>query len=285
MSTTAPEIVVNGKRLDAVSTMDRGLLYGDGVFETIAVQDGKAQRWECHMERLRHGCQRLGIVPVAPAILETEAESMCQGVARAVLKIIITRGTGGRGYRPVAGGGQTRILQLHPWPDFPERFACDGVAVRICNLRLGQNPALAGIKHLNRLEQVLARAEWDDGGIPEGLLLDQQDCLVEGTMSNVFLVQDEKLVTPDLAQCGVAGVMRAMVLSRAVEAGIVTEVRPVAVGELFSAQEVFLCNSIIGIWTVSSIDGCRIPSGKVTGKLQGLLRIRAQEYSGRSMPQ
>jgi 4-amino-4-deoxychorismate lyase len=276
MNTTVLKVRVNGRPQDSVSTLERGLLYGDGLFETIAVRDGRAQRWERHMERLRSGCERLGIVPVAPALLEREVQSLCSGVPQAVLKIIISRGCGGRGYRPAVAGAPTRIIQLHPWPDDPPHLARDGVAVRCCRLRLGQNPALAGIKHLNRLEQVLARAEWDDAGIPEGLLLDRQDRLIEGTMSNVFLVLGGRLVTPDLSQCGVAGVMRAELLGLAADTGIHTEVRAVPVAELFDAEEAFLCNSIIGIWPVSSVDGHRIASGKVAGRLQQLLQSHSR---------
>jgi 4-amino-4-deoxychorismate lyase len=272
MNLLPPVTLVNGQTQDMVSTGDRGLLYGDGVFETIAVQNGEAQLWELHVARLRLGCVQLGIAPVDSGILAAEATALCKTVAQAVLKIIITRGPGGRGYRPPVCSTPTRIMQLHPWPDYPERFARDGVAVRICTMRMGRNPVLAGIKHLNRLEQVLARAEWNDVNIPEGLLLDQQGFLVEGTMSNVFLVQDAKLVTPDLAQCGVAGVMRARLLELAAEAGIRTEIRNVLVDELYRAQEVFVCNSILGIWPVLRIGDRNITIGNLTRHLQGLLQ-------------
>lgn len=272
MSRLLPVMLVNGQAQDTVSAFDRGLLYGDGVFETIAVHNGEAQLWELHIARLRLGCERLGIAPVDSEVLAAEAAALCQTVARAVLKIIITRGPGGRGYRPPVPTTQTRIMQLHPWPDYPERFAREGIPLRICTMRMGRNPVLAGIKHLNRLEQVLARAEWDDENIPEGLLLDQQGFLIEGTMSNVFLVQRMKLVTPDLRQCGVAGVMRARLLELAADAGIRTEVRSVLVDDLYNAQEVFVCNSIIGIWPVLRIGNQNFTIGNITRRLQGLLQ-------------
>ncbi len=276
MNLLPPVTLVNGQTQDMVSTGDRGLLYGDGVFETIAVQNGEARSWELHVARLRLGCERLGIAPVDSRVLAAEAAALCTNITRAVLKIIITRGPGGRGYRPPASATPTRIMQLHPWPDYPERFARDGAPVRICTIRMGRNPVLAGIKHLNRLEQVLARAEWDDENIPEGLLLDQQGFLIEGTMSNVFLVQGLKLVTPDLRLCGVAGVMRARLLELAADAEICTEVRSVLIDELYNAQEVFVSNSIIGIWPVLRIGTQNFTIGNVTRTLQRIL----QDYPG-----
>jgi 4-amino-4-deoxychorismate lyase len=276
MSGLLPPMLVNGQATSTVSACDRGLLYGDGVFETIAVADGKVQLWELHMARLQLGCQRLGMAPVDSGMLAAEAAALCRHVTRAVVKIIITRGAGGRGYRPSASATQTRIVQLYPWPDYPERFAREGIRLRICTMRMGHNTALAGIKHLNRLEQVLARAEWDDEEIPEGLLLDQQGLLVEGTMSNIFLVCGKKLVTPDLTQCGVAGVMRATVIELAAGAGISAELRSIPLEELYQAQEVFVCNSLIGIWPVSCIGNRSITTGNVTRQLQGLLLIQSE---------
>ena len=204
-------------------------------------------------------------------LLAEEAQHLCGATERAVLKIIITRGSGGRGYRPDVTGAPTRILQLHPWPGYPQGCATDGVAVRMCRLCMGHNPQLAGIKHLNRLEQVLARGEWDDPDIQEGLLLDQQGYLIEGTMSNVCLVQDQRLLMPELSRCGVAGVIRALLLELAEAHGIATAVRDVTVDQLSEADEVFVCNSLIGIWPVVRIDDRTYPVGKLTRQMQGLL--------------
>jgi 4-amino-4-deoxychorismate lyase len=271
MSETPQHTLVNGAVADTVAVTDRGLLYGDGVFETLAVIDGVPQLWARHIARLQEGCMRLGIMPIDAALLAEEAQRLCIAAERAVLKIIITRGSGGRGYRPDISCTPTRILQRHPWPDYPHTCATDGVAVRLCRLRMGHNPLLAGIKHLNRLEQVLARGEWDDPEIREGLLQDQHGNLIEGTMSNVCLVQGRQLLMPDLVRCGVAGVIRALLLELAAAQGIETAVRDVTVNELVMADEVFLCNSLIGIWPVARIDDQVCAPGKLTRQLQGLL--------------
>ena len=271
MSGTIQHTLVNGAAADTVAVSDRGLQYGDGVFETLAVIDGAPQLWTRHVARLQEGCTRLGIAPVDATRLAAEAQQLCRNAERAVLKIIITRGSGGRGYRPDVSGLPTRILQRFPWPDYPQGCATEGVAVRLCRLRMGHNPLLAGIKHLNRLEQVLARGEWDDPDIHEGLMQDLQGRLIEGTMSNVCLVQGRRLLMPDLARCGVAGVIRALLLELADAQGIATAVRDIEVNELAAADEVFLCNSLIGIWPVARIDEWAYPPGKLTRQLQGLL--------------
>lgn len=275
MTAHSPLMLVNGAWQDTVSALDRGLLFGDGLFETIAVQAGKPRYWQAHLDRLRQGCSRLGIDMVDEDVLEREAGMLCGSGTQAVLKIIITRGAGGRGYGMPAASVPTRVLQLHPWPDYPASNSQHGVRVRVCSTRMGHNPVLAGIKHLNRLEQVLARAEWDDAAIAEGLLLDQQERLIEGTMSNVFLVIDKVLVTPELDQCGVAGVTRARLLELAHAAGILTDSRDVTASELSGAREIFVCNSIIGIWPVRDVDGQAYPPGETTRQLQELLQADA----------
>ncbi|MDH3887453.1 MAG: aminodeoxychorismate lyase [Gammaproteobacteria bacterium] len=263
--------IINGRMTDCVASTDRGLLYGDGLFETIAVVEGEPGHWQQHLQRLQAGCARLGIEAVDELLLAEEYRQLVDGAGRAVVKIIVTRGPGGRGYRVPARPAPTRILQLHDWPDLPLACARQGVAVRMCDMRLGHNPRLAGIKHLNRLEQVLARQEWDDTGIMEGLLLDSGNHLVEGTMSNLFLVRDGVLLTPDLQRCGVAGIMRSQLLALADQLSINTEVCQLGMADLQAAEEVFICNSLIGIWPVISIDDRKYTRGIITSRLQDLL--------------
>ena len=271
MKDTELRVLVNGKPLDCVSTSDRGLLYGDGVFETIAVSGGKLCHWERHLQRLQSGCERLGMATVDGTLLAEETGLLIQQSQRAVVKIIITRGSGGRGYRVPGQPRPTRVIQLHDWPDYPASCTESGIKTRVCHTRLGQNVSLAGIKHLNRLEQVLARQEWDDPEIMEGLLLDTGGHLVEGTMSNVFMVKDRVLMTPDLTLCGVAGIMRARMLELARQHSIESRIQPVTLDTLLQADEVFVCNSLIGIWPVIGIDKQAFPKGPVAARLQALL--------------
>jgi 4-amino-4-deoxychorismate lyase len=261
-------VLINGATEDRVSSLDRGLLYGDGLFETIAVSNGEPVYWSRHMARLQAGCERLGIPWVDADRLADEARGLLQGVDRCVLKIVVTRGTGGRGYRPPPEPQPTRIIQRHPWPDFPARCGEQGVTVRLCEQRLGYNPLLAGIKHLNRLDQVMARQEWTDPDIMEGLMADTNGNLIEGTMSNLFVVQDQVLITPELGRCGVAGIMRAAVMELAGELPLQVALRDFGMTALLQADEVFLTNSVIGIWPVVRLGEHSWPKGKATQQLQ-----------------
>lgn len=262
-----PSMLINGKPGDNVSAHDRGLHYGDGLFETLAVRRDRPQLWDRHMERLRDGCRRLHFSPVDPSILRAEAEQLCAGWKRAVLKIVVTRGPGTRGYRIERAAAGTRIVSLSAAADYPIHYYRDGVAVRLCTTRLSCNPALAGIKHLNRLEQVLARAEWDDADIAEGLMCDARGHVIEGTMSNVFMVKDGDLITPRLTDCGVAGVMHGTIIEWAQANDLIVENRHLVPGEIECADEIFLCNSLIGIWPVRRIEEAILRPGPLTARI------------------
>lgn len=251
---TKNTVLVNGEITADISVRDRGLQYGHGLFETIAVKDGELKYWDQHMDRLIDGCARLFIKSPDLSLLLKEASSLAaQTKGKAVLKIVYTCGAGGRGYKAPEQMYPTRILSLSDWPNYPEENFHSGVTVRLCETRLGINSSLAGIKHLNRLEQVLARSEWNDSEIAEGLMLDQQGLLKEATMSNVFFVKDNTLCTPDLSQCGVAGIMRKAVLDQAENLSVRTYIDDFTPADIFQADEVFLTNSLIGIWPIKKI--------------------------------
>ena len=203
-----PRVLLNGESTAFIPIADRGLAYGDGLFETIGVSASRPELWDRHMARLETGCARLKFPPPDLESLAREAEKLCNGARlcdgqeRGILKIILTRGGGGRGYRLPDPPAPSRILSFHPRPDYPDSYAREGVAVRLCDLRLSAQPALAGLKHLNRLENVLARAEWTEEGIFEGLLRDEDGHIIEGVMSNVFVVRQGALATPGLSRCG-----------------------------------------------------------------------------------
>jgi 4-amino-4-deoxychorismate lyase len=264
-------VLVNGEAGDRIAALDRGFQYGDGLFETIAVAAGEPLLWERHVDRLARGAARLGIAMPPPALWRAEAEALCRGAQRAVLKLILTRGPAGRGYAPDGAGAPTRVLCRLPWPEYPATYAQQGVAVCFCETRLSRNPRLAGIKHLNRLEQVLARAELS-GAFAEGLMTDESGQVIEGTMTNLFAVVDGVLRTPELSGCGVEGVMRAMVLERARELGIAVAITPLTRAELRRASEVFLTNSLIGLWPVQRVQDREYPIGEITRTVQAAIR-------------
>lgn len=246
-------VLINGKHQQTLDIADRGLQYGDGLFETIKVTNGESIHLAKHLQRLRDGCERLLIPCPDLALLTQEAKLLSQPQYTAVLKIIVTRGEGGRGYRQPDIIEATRILSLHPYPDYPVQHKQQGIVTRFCKTRLGLNPALAGIKHLNRLEQVLARAEWQDSNIQEGLMLDHCNRVIEGTMSNLFFIKNDTLFTSPLNYSGIAGIQRQQILQLAAANHIPVKEHYFMQDELLNADAAFVTNSIIGLWPIRQI--------------------------------
>ena len=247
-------ILIDGVAQPQVDAMDRGLHYGDGLFETLAVFEGEIRCWEDHWRRLSEGCQRLGVPCPERALIEQEVSELSKGVSRHVVKLILTRGSGPRGYRIPPKASTRRILVTSDWPEYPPEWSREGVRVRLCQTRLGHNRALAGLKHCNRLEQVLARREWQDQA-EEGLMQDTDGNIIEGTMSNVFLVCGDTLVTPDLSRCGVAGVARQRIIDQSPGLGIPVEIADISLEQVQKAEGLLLCNTLIGLWPVRSFEG------------------------------
>ncbi|MGG2018534.1 aminodeoxychorismate lyase [Pseudomonas sp. S8] len=262
---------VDGQPADALSLKDRGLAYGDGLFETIAVHGGQPILLDRHLTRLAEGCSRLAITADIDRV-RTELRAYAAAMGEGVLKLILTRGDGLRGYAPDPAAQGRRILQGNPPAAYPAVHGEQGVRLFPCVTRLSNQPLLAGLKHLNRLEQVLARAEWRDGEHAEGLMLDQAGRVIEGVFSNLFLVRDGVLITPDLKRCGVAGVMRAELLFQAESLAIPTQITDVSLEQLQWADEVFICNSVYGVWPVRAYAALSWPVGPLTRKLQTIAR-------------
>jgi len=271
-------MLVNGEPGRTLPVSDRGLQYGDGLFETIEISEQRPIFFDRHLMRLEVGCRRLAIPFPGQKTLAKEAEALCkQAPAKAVLKIIVTSGSGGRGYRRPEAIQATRILSLHPYPDYPDSFSTEGIKTRICSTRLGINPALAGIKHLNRLEQVLARAEWIDQSIQEGIMLDSDGHVIEGTMTNLFYIKGHSIYTATLANTGISGIVRGLIMQIAEQQQFsVNELNYTPV-QLVSADEIFVCNSIIGIWPVKQIEQITFKPGPITRKIQQWLADYKQE--------
>lgn len=262
---------VDGVPADTLAVKNRGLAYGDGLFETIAVKAGQPLLLARHLQRLLLGCQRLAI-SLDACLVEAELAACAAQLGDGVLKLIVTRGDSQRGYAADPLAPARRLVQGNPPAAYPAAHAEHGVQLFDCATRLAEQPLLAGLKHLNRLEQVLARAEWSSPDFAEGLMRDVSGRLVEGVYSNLFLVRDGQLLTADLARCGVAGVMRAELLARAAALGIAVQVRDLWPEDLQQADEVFVCNSVYGIWPVRAFASLSWPPGPLTRKLQSIAR-------------
>lgn len=269
-----PSRLVNGNPDPALSAVDRGFLYGDGLFETIALLHGRAPLWQDHWARLALGAQRLGLPDPSESVFLEDLELLLgqKRPQKAVLRLQYTAGPGGRGLSRPNKVRATRVSALLPFPERPAGYWRDGVRLLRCETRLSEQPRLAGIKHCNRLEYVLARQEWSDEDVPEGLLLDASGYIAEGTVSNLFAVRNGLIQTPALKRCGVHGVMRLEVIRQARALGIPVEQGDYRLEDWKRADELFVTNSLIGVWPVRQLDGCNWSVGPVTRRLQQALR-------------
>ncbi len=250
-------MIVSGSKVQAHLSIDeRGLAYGDGLFETIACINGELNNWPAHYLRLMDGCKRIRLRCPAENELLTHITAQLQAgehKVTGVVKLILTRGRGGRGYRYDPEQPQTLIINWNAWPEVPLEYYHTGIESTICATRLAYQPLLAGIKHLNRLEQVLARNELSDTAYAEGITLDYDGRLVEGTSSNLFFVKNGILCTPVLENCGIKGTLRAQVLQLAGEHGLATSEGHYTPKDLRDASELFFTNSILGIYPVMKL--------------------------------
>jgi 4-amino-4-deoxychorismate lyase len=265
-------ILVDGKTSEAVSALDRGLAYGDGVFRTLRAESGRLLLGHRHYRKLEHDCARLAIPCPEWSVLESDIERILAEEPDCVVKIVVTRGQGGRGFAPPARVQPTRVVASFPLPAPPPGCDEQGVRVRWCSTRLSAQPALAGVKHLNRLENVLARSEWDDPAIVEGLLCDAGGRVIEGTMSNVFILEGGRMVTSPLEQCGVAGIQRERLIALAERVCGGCEIDPIVPERLLAAEQVYLVNSVIGAWWVAALDARAWARSELTPIVQAALR-------------
>lgn len=264
-------ILVNGQPGGCILPTDRGLSYGDGVFRTLRVVAGEVRYWPQQYDHLAADAARLGIAVPDRELLAGELAVARGNALDGVSKILLTRGVGPRGYAPPVEPVVTRVVSFGNLPEWPRHWQTEGVAVHLCQLRLAHQPRLAGIKHLNRLEQVLARAEWQTPGIAEGILLDQDGWLVSGTMSNLLLWRDGALLTPRLDRCGVAGLTRDLLLTQAAQHGIPVREDRLLLEDLLEADEVMLCNSVFGVWQVRHLESRDWNRGNRVDQLRGWL--------------
>ncbi len=265
-------IWINGKPATDVSSIDRGFLFGDGCFTTMAKANGKVERLSAHLERLQRDARALLLPPFDVMQLREEIDAYAAQVPDGVIRATLTRGSGGAGYALPAIAHSTRVLQWRESLTLTSQNAKLGIAVFACTTRLARQPRLAGIKHCNRLENILARAEVPEHGFAEGIMCDEQDNLIEGTFSNLFWRENDGWFTPQLDQCGIAGVMRAEILALMRQYGIrVQEVKRQKALALTAMQEAFVCNSVIGIWPVTQMINKMLVIGKDTRHFQAAI--------------
>jgi 4-amino-4-deoxychorismate lyase len=245
-----PSVWIDGMAADSALAMDRGLHYGDGLFETIIVRDGRPRFGALHAARLARGSARLDLGIDAAEVVAREAQRV---TTSGVLKIIVTRGDAvERGYA-FTGRERPRVLSFF-WA------GAAGAPATPCSVRSlttcwGENPALAGLKHLNRLEQVMARRELQAlGDAEEGVVYSASGLLASGTMANLFLLRGDELLTPRIDRCGIAGVMRDVVLREAGSVGLRAREAVLTAEDLARATALAFTNVRVGVWAAARLD-------------------------------
>jgi 4-amino-4-deoxychorismate lyase len=280
MSAT-PTYIINGSFNQSISPFDRGFAYGDGVFRTLVMRNGVPEQWPSHYQKLVADCSAIGIVCPSAELLMGDLQLLFSPDDYKVAKIIITRGEGNRGYAPPAITAPTRVVIKSNLPEYPEANFNEGVHLCVCETRLATQTKLAGIKHLNRLENVLARMEWQDAnmanGIVEGIMLDMQDAVIECTAANIFARFGDTLITPALNGCGIAGITRQRILDTAYTLTLKTAIGSLDLNKLYSADEMIICSSLYGAWQVRSIHQENIqqkswPAGNLAANIRAALK-------------
>lgn len=262
---------INGESATTIDVVDRGMSYGDGVFRTVCIVSGKPRCWAYHEWQLSEDCRRLSLPVPDSARLMADLNALFTDDADGIAKIIVTRGVGGRGYTPPVECQPTHVVLRYPPPSYPNEYVDQGVAVGIAETRLARQPALAGIKHLNRLEQVLARRECREKGWPEAVMCTDDGRVVSGSMSNLFIYRSNRLETPALDEAGVSGATRACLIERFSDQGHAVAVNDLHLSDLLAADEVFLCNSAMPVWPIRAIDRQTISKGPMAALAKTLI--------------
>ncbi|WP_368541278.1 aminodeoxychorismate lyase [Enterobacter soli] len=239
--------LINGLKQDDLPASDRATQFGDGCFTTARIAEGEISFLAAHISRLQQACEKLLIPFTEWETLAHEMAQLAVGHASGVLKVIISRGSGGRGYSGASCRHPSRILSVSAYPAHYARWRHDGIVLELSPVRLGRNPMLAGIKHLNRLEQVLIRTHLEQSDADEALVLDSEGFITECCAANLFWRQGREVFTPKLDQAGVNGIMRQFCLQQLARSDFrVVEVNA-AEDALLAAEEVLVCNALMPV--------------------------------------
>ena len=270
------KVLINGIASEYVSVTDRGLHYGDGVFETIACVGNSAVFIQQHLNRMENGARKLNIPFPDRQLFLDDINCLLRGSnSNSIIKLILTRGRGKRGYRYEKTQIPTRICMLSAWPDYVAHWREHGITTRFCQTQVSVNPQLAGIKSLNRLDSVLASSELGPA-FNEGFLSDIDGNVIEGSMSNIFIVSNGTLVTPDLSRCGVNGIMREQIIDIAQNSSIKVETRNITRDELLESREIFISNSVIGVCVVKQLEKQSYNTDTMTRTINRILDKRIE---------
>lgn len=279
--------MINGIVADHLMINDRSIHYGDGLFETILCADNKLYHWQQHYQRLRTSAEQLKITcPDEGTLLEDIKELVSNNITgnSCVIKIILSRGAGERGYRFFSSISANRIVLLSELDTSYSSILSStllGGELFICDQQVSINESLAGLKHLNRLDNVLARNEWNDkiSSFIDGLMLDADKQVIEGTMSNLFAIRDGQVLTPGLERSGIRGVMREVIMELAAKNGLPLTVSSLNLEDILSMDELFITNSLIGMKRVTKLGDTIYKDVAVTDLIFEQLLVTKEDYA------
>lgn len=249
--------LIDGQWLEHLPANDRGLQFGDGCFTTARIVNGEIRFISRHLTRLWEACDRLMIPRIDESLLRGEMARLAQEKGCGVIKVVITRGSGGRGYSPAGCQQPRRILSVADAPAQYRSWKTDGIDLVLSPVRLGCNPALAGIKHLNRLEQVLIRTHLEQTTAQDALVLDSDGMLVECCAANLFWRKGHRVYTPAIDRAGVNGTMRQHIIDCLGNTSWSVSEARVGPEALSDADEIVVCNALMPIIPVKQIPGTR----------------------------
>ncbi|NQY88817.1 MAG: aminodeoxychorismate lyase [Colwellia sp.] len=243
--------LVNGIEQNQIDIENRGLAYGDGLFTTAKIFDGRVQYLSLHIQRLLLGCKKLALFAPNKVELTEQLSQVAKQYNLAVLKVIITASTGGRGYARSTEPKSDLIIMVYDYPKHYDELARAGITLGNSKQQIGINPMLSGLKHLNRLEQVLLRQELANTKEDDLVVTNLNDEVIEATSANLFFWLNGKLCTPEITSSGVNGIMRQTILQKYPD----TLIKKVTLTELASSPAMFICNCVMGVMPVKSYNG------------------------------
>ncbi len=268
-----PVILIDGKKQSKASIFNRNTQFGDGLFETCLVENKKLLFWSNHFERMKLGCDRLKISMIDETLWLSDIKKAfsLMKIDNCIVKLVLSRGESLRGY---SYKDNIRPIRITIVSELKKNNQDKRFSLEFCNSGYNSNPKLAGIKHCNRLEQVLASASIK---VDDGIMLDENENVVSVTQGNIFCIQGNRLITPNLDKCGIEGTRRAVILKIAVDLGFDINIKNLSVAELLRSDEVFISNSIQGVGPVNQIEDFVYSKHKITEIISEALKEKSTE--------
>ena len=267
------QVWVNGVAVKEIDALDRGLAYGDGLFATMRIVNGEVQFLSAHLARLAQGAQRLGFIWQASESLTNQLQQLASSKSDGCVKLLLSRGVGGRGY---AAPNPCLVNEVVSLSDLPQHYGLwqkEGISLALSDILLAKQPRLAGIKHLNRLEQVLIKSVEIPTGFDDWLVLDAEGCVIESSMANLFFIKGKTVFTPAISHSGVAGMMREQVIYALIDLGYNLDIKPINHNDLAQFEHCFITNSLLGLVDINHIDSLSYSKSSFSDTLRQILHL------------